>query len=99
MAVSFFFVSEYVALALAVPYVVSAVLPARGFPRLLSSWFFRCALKLHDYEQVRVCLFFMCVCFVEIMTKINVCLSWIILCESGHRSSPIPDNDSYAELV
>lgn len=38
--------------AVLVPYVLSAILPHKGFPKLLSSWFFRCALKLHDYEEV-----------------------------------------------
>lgn len=40
------------AAVLTVPYIISALLPARGCPQLLSTWFFRCALKLHDYEEV-----------------------------------------------
>lgn len=53
-AVVFLFLcgSRGAAAALLLPYVVSAVLPAKAYPRVLSTWFFQCALKLHDFEQV-----------------------------------------------
>lgn len=50
----YFFVSKTAATVAFVPYAVSAVLPKRGCPWLLSTWFFRCALKYHDFEEVRV---------------------------------------------
>lgn len=52
VVVLFLFVSGRAAALLLLPYAVSAVLPAKACPRLLSTWFFRCALKLHDFEQV-----------------------------------------------
>ncbi|CAB1107369.1 unnamed protein product [Ectocarpus sp. CCAP 1310/34] len=48
----FFFVSRTAAAAALVPYVVSAVLPAKALPWLLNTWFFRCALKYHDFDEV-----------------------------------------------
>lgn len=49
----FFLQSRTAALLLAVPYFVSAALPAKTGPRLLSTWFFKCMLKLHDFEEVK----------------------------------------------
>ena len=50
--VIFFWVSKTVGILLLVPYVASAALPPKRFPGLLSTWFFKCALKFHEFEQV-----------------------------------------------
>ena len=48
----YFCVSTTAAAVAFVPYAVSAVLPTTAFPWLLTTWFFRCALVYHDYEEV-----------------------------------------------
>eukprot|EP00904_Undaria_pinnatifida_P008005 jgi/Undpi1/4334/HiC_scaffold_17.g07700.m1 len=52
VALLFFFVSKAAAAVLFLPYAVSVLLPSKRFPKLLSTWFFKCALKVHDFEQV-----------------------------------------------
>lgn len=48
----YFGVSKVVGVFLLVLYVLSVALPPMRCPRLLSTWFYKCALKFHDFEEV-----------------------------------------------
>lgn len=52
VAALYVWVSKTAAAVLFLPYLVSAVLPSKAVPKLLSTWFFQCVLKFHDFDQV-----------------------------------------------
>lgn len=49
----YFWGSKVVGVFLLVLYFLSVALPPVRCPRLLSTWFYKCALKLHDFEEAR----------------------------------------------